>query len=74
MRVASPSVWSPAAPGPCCAAVAAAMGVGAATGVLRMAFGGHFLSDVVFAALFTLLLVILMRSMLYPELRPGAGK
>lgn len=56
------------------AAVAAAMGVGAATGVLRMAFGGHFLSDVVFAALFTLLLVILMRSMLYPELRPGAGK
>ena len=50
------------------------MGVGAATGVLRMAFGGHFLSDVVFAALFTLLLVILMRSMLYPELRPGAGK
>ena len=55
-------------------AVAAALGVGAATGILRMAFGGHFLSDVIFAALFTLLLIILMRSMLYPELRPGAGK
>ena len=27
-----------------------------------------------FAALFTLLLIILMRSMLYPELRPGARK
>jgi membrane-associated phospholipid phosphatase len=55
-------------------AVAAALGVGVATGLLRMAFGGHFLSDVIFGALFTLLLVILMRSMIYPELRPGAGK
>jgi lipid A 4'-phosphatase len=38
-------------------AVAGALAFGAATGLLRMAFGGHFLSDVVFAALLTLLLV-----------------
>ena len=38
-------------------AVGAAMAVGAATGLLRMAFGGHFLSDVVMAALLTLLLI-----------------
>ena len=38
-------------------AVGAALLFGAATGLLRMAFGGHFLSDVVFAALITLLLI-----------------
>lgn len=38
-------------------AIAAAMVCGAATGLLRMAFGGHFLSDVIFAALITLLLI-----------------
>ncbi len=39
------------------AAVSAALLFGAATGLLRMAFGGHFLSDVVFAALIMLLLI-----------------
>ena len=38
-------------------AVGAALAFGTATGLLRMAFGGHFLSDVVLAALLTLLLV-----------------
>ena len=52
-------------------AVAAALGVGVATAYLRMAFGGHFLSDVIFAALFTLLVVIFMRAMVFPQLRPG---
>lgn len=40
------------------AAVGAALLFTAATAVLRMAFGGHYLSDVVFAALFTWLIVL----------------
>lgn len=36
-------------------AIVAALAFAAATGALRMAFGGHFLSDVVFAILLTLL-------------------
>jgi lipid A 4'-phosphatase len=39
-------------------AVAAALALTVATGLLRMAFGGHFLSDVVLAALFTILIVL----------------
>ena len=39
------------------AAIGAALLFGAATGVLRMAFGGHYLSDVVLAALLTLLII-----------------
>lgn len=39
-------------------ALAAAVAFGAATGTLRMAFGGHFLSDTVFAALLTWLVVL----------------
>ncbi len=50
-------------------AVSAALGVGVATSLLRMAFGGHFLSDVVFSALITLLLVLIARLILYPGLR-----
>ena len=38
-------------------AIAAALGFGVATSALRMAFGGHYLSDVVLAALLTLILV-----------------
>lgn len=36
-------------------AIGAAVVFAAATGALRMAFGGHFLSDVIFAILFTLI-------------------
>jgi membrane-associated phospholipid phosphatase len=37
-------------------AVAAALGIGAVTGLIRMALGGHFLSDVVFAGAIPLLI------------------
>lgn len=40
-------------------AVGAAIALGAATSLLRMAFGGHFLSDCVFAALLTWLVTLL---------------
>ena len=39
-------------------AVGAALGFTAATGVLRMSFGGHYLSDVLLAALFTFMIVL----------------
>lgn len=39
-------------------AVAAALLFGALTGLLRMAFGGHFLSDTVFGALLTWLVIL----------------
>jgi lipid A 4'-phosphatase len=39
------------------AAIAAALAFGTATALLRLAFGGHFLSDAVLAALFTLIIV-----------------
>jgi membrane-associated phospholipid phosphatase len=39
-------------------AVGAALGFTAATGFLRMSFGGHYLSDVLLAALFTFLIVL----------------
>lgn len=41
------------------AAVAAALAFGAAVAVLRLAFGGHFLSDVVLSAELTLAVVVL---------------
>ncbi|WP_294535161.1 phosphatase PAP2 family protein [uncultured Rhodoblastus sp.] len=42
------------------AAVGAALLFTAATAALRMAFGGHYLSDAVFAALFTFLIVLVL--------------
>ena len=39
-------------------AIAAALTFGAATSLLRMAFGGHYLSDVLLAGLFTLLIIL----------------
>jgi membrane-associated phospholipid phosphatase len=44
------------------ACVAAALMFTIATGSLRMAFGGHYLSDVVFAALFTFVIVLIFYS------------
>ena len=41
-------------------ALAAALAYAAATGTLRMASGGHFLSDTLFAALFTWLVIALV--------------
>jgi membrane-associated phospholipid phosphatase len=47
------------------AAVTAAVTFGAAVGVLRMAAGAHFFSDVVFAGVFAFLTIWLMHGLLY---------
>ena len=52
-------------------AVALALGVGVVTGVMRVAFGGHFPSDVLFAGLFTLMLVALLRKILIKPDKQG---
>lgn len=39
-------------------AIGAALSLTVATGLLRMSFGGHYFSDVVFAAIFTFLIVL----------------
>ena len=52
-------------------AVALALGVGVVTGVMRVAFGGHFPSDVLFAGLFTLILVALLRKILIKPDKQG---
>ena len=52
-------------------AVAVALGVGLTTGALRVAFGGHFPSDVLFAGLFTLILVALLRKILIKPDKQG---
>ena len=60
------------APGPLrLPAVALALGVGVVTGVMRVAFGGHFPSDVLFAGLFTLLLLALLRKILIKPDKQG---
>lgn len=49
-------------------AVAVALTFGIATSALRMAFGGHYLSDVLLAGLFTLLIILgLYRFLIRPE-------
>ena len=52
-------------------AVALALGVGVLTGVMRVAFGGHFPSDALFAGLFTLLLVAWLRKILIKPDKQG---
>ena len=52
-------------------AVALALGVGVLTGVMRVAFGGHFPSDALFAGLFTLLLVAWLRKILIKPYKQG---
>lgn len=51
------------------AAVAAALVFGAGVAILRMAFGGHYLSDVLAAALLTLAIVAATRRILWPRSR-----
>jgi membrane-associated phospholipid phosphatase len=51
-----PALLAPAPVRP--VAVAAALAFGTATALLRMAFGGHYLSDTIFAGLFTILIVL----------------
>ena len=50
-------------------AIALALTAGVVTGLLRMAYGAHFLSDVVLAGLLTLLLVVILRWFFFPGLR-----
>ncbi len=56
------------------AALAAALVYAAATGLLRMAFGGHFLSDTLLAALFTWLVVAATWRVVLGRRDPGAGR
>lgn len=53
----APAPWRPAA-------MAGALAFGAGVGLMRMAFGGHYLSDVIGAALASLLVVAATRRML----------
>jgi membrane-associated PAP2 superfamily phosphatase len=67
---ASGAFWTlaPAALAPAPArifAYAAALAFGSAVGALRMAFGGHFFTDVVFAGVFTFLIIWLVHAALY---------
>ena len=48
-------------------AVAGALVFGAAASVLRLAFGGHFLSDVLLGGLISLLVVLVARRLLWPK-------
>ena len=48
-------------------AIAAAVAYGAAVSLLRVAFGGHFLSDILFAALIMWAVLIALRRWLYPR-------
>jgi lipid A 4'-phosphatase len=48
-------------------AVAGALVFGAAASVLRMAFGGHFLSDVLLGGLISLLVILFARRLLWPR-------
>ena len=71
------SFWSVApalmAPPPVrAAALAGALAYAAATGLLRMAFGGHFLSDALLAALFTWLVIAAVWRAVLGRRPPGA--
>ncbi len=50
-------------------AIAGAVVFGALTGLLRMAYGGHFLSDIVLAGLITLLLLQILHGLIFRGLR-----
>jgi lipid A 4'-phosphatase len=65
----APAALAPAAVRPL--AYAAAFGFGAATGTLRIAFGGHFFSDVVFSGVFTFLIIWVVHGLLYRWPRPA---
>lgn len=51
-------------------AVAAAVVFGVATSALRIAFGGHFLSDVLFGGLIALIVVFAVHRVIWPRGRP----
>lgn len=47
------------------AAVGAALALGTAMAAMRVMAGGHFLSDVIFAGVFTFLIILLMHGLIY---------
>ncbi len=51
-------------------AVAAAIAFGVAASALRLAFGGHYLSDVLFGGLISLFVVFAARRLFWPEAPP----
>ncbi len=55
-------------------AVGAALVFGLAVSALRMAFGGHYLSDVTLGALLTLLIVLAFHRLLFDDAARGKGK
>jgi len=61
--VAPASVLPPPARGP---AIALAFAFGAAASLLRMAFGGHYLSDVLLGGLVTLIVIEIARRIFWP--------
>jgi membrane-associated phospholipid phosphatase len=67
--VAPASVLPPPWRGP---AILAAFVFGAAASVLRLAFGGHYLSDVLLGGLFTLVIIEITRRLIWP--RGGSGR
>jgi lipid A 4'-phosphatase len=66
--VAPASVLPPPWRGP---AIVAAFAFGAGASLLRLAFGGHYLSDVLLGALITLIVIEVVRRVLWPR---GAGE
>ena len=56
------------------AALGAALLFGLATGGLRMAFGGHFLSDVLLAGILTIGVALALRRWLLPPAYPAGAK
>jgi len=65
--VAPASLLPPPVQGP---AIVAAFVFGAAASLLRMAFGGHYLSDVILGGLLTLIIIEVARRLIWPR---GAG-
>src|SRR5262249_28584373 len=64
----APAIAAPVAIQPY--AIGAAVVFGTAVSALRIAFGGHFLSDTLFAALFTALIVLGLHRIMFSPRRP----
>jgi membrane-associated PAP2 superfamily phosphatase len=55
------------------AAIVAAFAFGVGASLLRMAFGGHYLSDVILGGLVTLIIIEIVRMLLWPRGKDPAG-
>ena len=63
----------PAAAGRAPPAVGVAIAFGVGASLLRMAFGGHFLSDALLGGLITLIVIVLARRVIWPQRRALKG-